>query len=320
MKLKLLLIITLTGSAFSLNACPRKNSTTLSHQYETGALQWQVVRKEVDPNTLIHAAILENAPEVILFLISHGVNIDYPNENGMTPLTIAILNRSTDAVEILLKHGANVNPNIKWNGLTLLEIAFHMKDWKSAAALTRHGTNVNGCMEHLQLLTYALVYGSSNPELFTIAKELITHGTTITPEDIYNAIRNALNQFDISVLELMIQMGVDFNVEDLITGYSLPIIQAVNLWSPTNPGQNPDVIKLLIKAGADINKVSANNSALLNAIRSGRLDKVKFVVELGADVNKKAVYQNKIVLPLTLALNLSRPEIVQYLLQHGARS
>lgn len=320
MKLKLFLVVALSSFAFSLNACPKPSDTTLTHQYETGALQWKIARKEIDPNTLIHQAILENAAEVIRFLLAHGVKVDYPNENGMTPLTIAILNRSTDAVKVLLVHGANTNPSVKWNNMTLLELAFHMKDYKSAKALIRHGADVIS-NDSLMLLTRAIANGNSSPDSIELACELTNRSDyIISPEAIFYAIYNAMKKFDRSVLELMIKKGVDFNVkDDPKTGLIFPVTLMLRNWDPRDPNQDAEVFKLLVKAGADLNGTVHGHTALTDGICSNDLDKTKFIIELGADVNKTIVFQGNVVTPLALALQRIQPEIVQYLLQHGAR-
>lgn len=319
MKSKLLLITALSTFAFSLSACPKPSDTTLSYQYETGALQWQIARKEIDPNTLIHQAILENAPEVINFLLSHGVKVDYPNENGMSPLTIAILNGSTDAARLLLANGANSNPPVKWNNMTLLELAFYMKDCKSAKELINHGADVNS-NDSLLLLTRAIANETSSPDSIELACELIKRSAYILPEAIFYAIHSAMKKRDRSVLEVMIEKGVDFNVkDDPKTGYIFPVILVLRNWNPRDPNQDAEVFKLLVKAGANLNSTVHGHTALTDGICSNDLDKIQFLVELGADVNKTIFFEGKVVSPLVLALQRAQPEIVQYLLQHGAR-
>jgi len=296
---------------------------SLSDQFETGELQQRVKTREIDPHTLIHKAILENNPKVIKFLLAHGVDVDYPDENGMTPLTVAILDRSTDAIDVLLEHGANPNPTVKWNNMTLLETAFHMQDWQSVRALITHGADVNGhWFEGHTLLSYVINKGlsSGDKELFAIACEIVNHGAKIVPQDLYYAIYVASQGVNSSVLETILKTDIDLNTPDINSGYGLPIIHAVYFLNPQNSKFGENTIKMLVNAGADINKVTASESALLAAISSGNLEKVKFVVELGADVNKKVIRNNgKLMSPLAFALEHSHPAIVQYLLQHGAK-
>ncbi len=309
-KRRLFLTVALSLFAFSLNACHKPSDTTLTHQYETGVLQWQIARKEIDPNTLIHRAILENASdEIINFLLSHGVNVDYPDQNGMSPLTIAVLNRSTAAVKLLLTNGANPNPAVKWNNMTLLEAAFYMSDWDSAKKLIDHGTNVNGDGGNgWSLLSQVIQKGCGNSDCVEIAKNMINHGANLSGLDVFSAV----NSSNLPVLEVLIRKGVDLNKEE----HAVPVL----IVEAARRG-NEDVIKLLAKSGADLNKVErgGQNTALTVAISSGALERVKLLVKLGADVNQNVCRNGMIVSPIKCALEQHSPEIVQYLLQHGAR-
>ncbi len=314
MKLNLYLITALSTFACSLNACHTAPETKLSQQYETGSLQWQLARKEIDPNTLIHQAILENAADVISFLLSHGVKVDYPDENGMTPLTIAILNRSTDAVKVLLNHGANINPSVKWNNKTLLELAFHMRDLSSVEMLIERGANVNGSGENgWSILSQVIQNGNENPKYIEISKQIINRGAELKAQEVYSAIMFSQNSGNLSILELLIKKGVDLNKEE--NGWPPLIVEASRRW-------NTNVIKLLVKSGANVNKIdkkSNEETALIVAISSGDLERVKLLVELGADVNQKVCRNALMTSPIKFSLETQHPEIVQYLLKQGAR-
>lgn len=290
MKLKLFLVVTLSVFACSLNACP---DTSLSHQYETGALQWQIVRKEIDPNTLIHQAILENASEEIInFLLSHGVNVDYPDQNGMSPLTMAVLNRSTNAVKLLLDKGANPNPMVKWNSMSLLELALSMKDADSSRLLVEHGANVNARNKNESVLTQVIrltFTESTSSQWVGIAELMISKGANVNScenndSPISGAIWLAIRKNDISFLEYLLKKGADVNV-------------------------------VLKHQGKEW------NTPLLIAVGYGNLTLIKFLVDSEADVNKSINYGGvEIRSPLKHALDLQKPEIVQYLMQHGARA
>jgi ankyrin repeat protein len=280
MNLKLLIITALSTFSFSLNACPKPPDTTLTQQYETGALQWQIVRKEIDPNTLIHKAILENAPEVINFLLEHGVKVDYADENGMTPLMVAILNRSSDIVNVLLAHGASTNPSIKWNNMTLLELAISMHDAKVIRLLVENSADFN------EKIPSNPLYKVINLGMLEVAASMINAGADIHSDSFDSTLMQAVyiaRGGDTSLLELLLQEGANINQ-----------IQKQN--------------------GKEI------NTPLLQAVFSNDLPLVKLLVEYGADVNQSInFYGYEVRTPLKHALANGRIEIVQYLLQNGAR-
>jgi ankyrin repeat protein len=262
---------------------------TLTEQFKTGALQQKIENKLIDPHTLIHQAILENNPEVINFFLAHGVDVDYPDENDMSPLTIAILNRCNYALDVLLANHANVNPDVKWNGMSLLQISLSMKDAASASKLVDYGVDLSlkdksgqGILNNVIQLAY-----THSRDWVIVAKSMIEHGADIHacvhPDcPFFQSIWYAQSTRDRSLLELFINKGADPNMAQIFKGeeYSTP---------------------------------------LLVAIRTGQLALVRFLVESEADVNKIIRNRAGQISPLKQALDSAFPEIVQYLLQHGAR-
>lgn len=266
---------------------------TLTQQFQSGELQKKVAAREINPHTLIHQAILENEPQVIRFLLNQGVDVDYPDKDGMSPLTIAILNGCHFAVKILMEYGANPNPTAQWNGMSLLELAMSMNDVDSAMLLIQGGFDVNyiinlGPKQHQKENILINVFNRvpRNRMFVNVAKEMIIRGA-----DIYsNEGRNCALAYAISFAQ---------NGE-----YSL--------------------LNLCIEKGVNLNMVMINrgmeyNTPLLQAIGSGNLSLVQFLVESGADIHKTINYAGRQRSPLNYALELGRSEIAQYLLRNGAR-
>jgi uncharacterized protein len=268
-------------------------NVTLTEEYRIGSLQGKVQRKEIDPHQLIHKAILENSAEVVRFLLNQGVDVNYPDQNGMSPLTIAILNRCHFAVDVLLEKGANVNPKTKWNGMSLLELAFSMKDTHAAMLLVKYGTdlrvkNKNG--DGVLSCTMRLAYMDRMHTWGLVAKEMIERGA---------------------------------NMEDCVLN-DAPLWQAIWVARQT---KDQSLLRLMISKGVNLNMVQKDkegkdfSTPLLTAIRTGSLELVKLVVEAGSDVNQTINFRDcKLISPLTQAMEEQHPEIVQYLLQKGARN
>lgn len=57
----------------------------------------------------IHAAVIENKVELIKLLLSKRANVDAESRGGLTPLMIAATKGYTEAAELLVSHGADVN-------------------------------------------------------------------------------------------------------------------------------------------------------------------------------------------------------------------
>lgn len=307
MKAKLTPLILLTA-AYGLCACPQETPVyrnpgspdriceditglNLTDQYKAGILQQKITFKEIDPHTLIHKAILENSPLVIRFLLAQGVSVDYPDKNGMTPLTIAILNQCHYAVDVLLTHGANVNPQVKWNSMSLLDLSLSLKDICSAGLLVERGVDINVKSNDESSLTKVIriAYTERSIDWAELAKKMVHKGA-----DIHRAENN-----------------------------DCPLLGAVCLAHLTG---NRSLLELFLEKGININLVKRfhgkeQSTALLQAISNRDLPLVKFLVESGADVNKSINYgRSEIRTPLKYSLSLGQPEIVQYLLQHGAKA
>lgn len=269
---------------------------SLTDRFNAGSLQNDVLVKKINPHTMIHKAILENSPVVIKFLLAQGVSVDYPDENGMSPLTIAILNRCNYAVEVLLEKKANTNPGVKWNNMSLLEISLFMKDPASASLLIKNGADVNASNQYVSVLTQTIHRASSIYQVqqrnawVEVSKQMIHKGANIHANKendcpLLAAVWLATSQNDKSVLELLLQKGVNVNMVQTFKGKD-------------------------------------NGTALLAAITNGHysLSVVQFLVESGADVNKSINNGWEIRSPLKFALSHEHAEIVQYLLQHGAKA
>jgi ankyrin repeat protein len=317
----------------------------LVDQFNAGTLQDRVQKKEIDPHTLIHDAILENSPEVIRFLLAHGVDVDYPNESGMSPLTVAILNRCNYAVDVLLEHGANPNPKVRWNNTSLLELAVNLRDYRSAEKLIKYGADISEIRKHLAFLISDHYYS------FDLAKLIIERGIEtpgfFEPKDNgffvigeFTAILDlvgAKKQVIIDGYHRTVAdqekrtAGMDFIGKMIANGFDLnhsymfelPLIKAIEF------RRSPDleVIGFLIKNGADVNKIQKmprgrhpdENSPLMSAVDVRNFELVKMLVDAGADVNQTVgdCFSNT---PLKRAISNGSQEIAQYLLQRGAKA
>ncbi|XP_031570135.1 protein fem-1 homolog B-like [Actinia tenebrosa] len=88
------------------------------------------------------------------------------------------------------------------------------------------------------------------------------------------------------------------------------------LWAAAAKGEM-EIVKLLIKKGANVNSRTKTNSTPLRATAyDGRLDIVSYLVEHGADVNVKNNFENT---PLMVACYNGHRSVVNYLIEKGAK-
>lgn len=124
------------------------------------------------------------------------------------------------------------------------------------------------------------------------------------PED---ALRSAcIAGRDLKTIKLLINTG--FNIND-ISKRSTPFMEACM-------NGNIDLVEMLLKAGADINKTNASGcSALMWACGAGNLKTVELLLASGADVNITDKYGNT---ALVWACDEGYREIAELLLKAGA--
>ena len=314
---------------------------TLANQFNAGTLQQQIASKKIDPNTLIHRAIIEHNTEVLAFLLGHHVDVDYPDANGMSPLTIAILSQQAQIVKLLLQNGADVTPQKKWNGMSLLEISMTARDLESTRSLIQFGADINAVFKNGQsplVFAFKDFYNSKDSRLINLILD-----TNKLPAPGLNDLLMFLTQINTpgsnELLSKTIQKGADVNSENgrvllaacglryfdkvmilLANGANPNLFPTGSYLSPlTLLADNISMIKLLLdaKANPDWVLIQGNietHSPLVEAILKGTpesaLERVKLLVEAGADINRKI---NKKT-PLEYALEIGRMDVVNYLL------
>ena len=84
------------------------------------------------------------------------------NSNGWTPLHIAAQHKSSDEIELLIQHGADVNSQENSNGSTPLHIAAQHKSSDEIELLIQHGADVNSQRKLMAGLPCTLPLGTSH--------------------------------------------------------------------------------------------------------------------------------------------------------------
>jgi ankyrin repeat protein len=130
-----------------------------------------------------------------------------------------------------------------------------------------------------------------------------------------DALENAVVTNDIVAIKQMITKGFDLNVNIISQKLTLLCYAADN--------NRNEIVSMLLKAGAEINKGSLNNpdtygglTPLHCAAFNGNLDLTKLLVENGANVNAQMDVCR--VTPLWEAVIKNRLDVIRYLLSAGA--
>jgi hypothetical protein len=140
-------------------------------------------------------------------------------------------------------------------------------------------------------------------------KELISAGANVNYQDAYKKtpLMYACHHSRIDIVKELIQAGADVNIEDFWGSTALKHASTGSL----------DVVKELLRAGANVNAHNGNKyTAIFWACNNYRLGILKELVNAGADMNQYYQYYDTKVTILGYAINLRRPDMVDFLVRH----
>ncbi|CAD6444526.1 dbd5b000-593c-4a48-8067-d156caf8cf24 [Sclerotinia trifoliorum] len=260
-------------------------------------------------NSPLHHAVMLNYERITKILISAKADINRPAQHGVTPLHKACMNGSLESVKLLLEAKANTDCKSEAH-LTPLQVAAIRGGHEIIKILLSFGADKSYRGEATEALMFATENGFSN-----CCRVLLEDGAPTTLSDDYCpplwwACRgDSLNE---EMCELLLEYGADPNWEP---GYnnSPILIEAVRA------GCSVDLVKFLLKKGADINAVDAPSKyktpVISTAARLGHTEIVKLLVERKADINLADFRGEK---PICFAARGNYPEIVQILVDSKA--
>ncbi|XP_034151137.1 caskin-2 isoform X3 [Esox lucius] len=206
-----------------------------------------------DGFSALHHAALTGTTELLAMLLEAQAVVDIKDSNGMRPLHYAAWQGKSDSVLMLLRSGAGVN-GVSQDGHIPLHLAAQYGHYDVSEMLLQH---------------------QSNPCLINKAKK--------TPLDL------ACEFGRVKVAQLLLSSNM---VVALLEGdRKEPTDSAFNtpLHLAARNGHK-DIIRLLLKAGIDINRATKAGTALHEAALYGKTEVVKQLLDAGIDVNIRNTY------------------------------
>ncbi len=355
-----LIIALITVSGCTLNCVSDREDDVLpnntlheepSDANHTANVSLNVVNVRLD--TALHLAALYGQCPEIERLLKAGMDVDIRNRNGTAPLHNAAFSGHKEAVELLLSHGANPN-SIDSTGQTPMFQAAERGSLEIIKLLVKHGAHISkkgytplhkaayceylAPKEHKDLVRYFLNKGVSinargsfemtplHTATYAASSEvlnlLVKRGAEIEARDQFGRtpLYMAAVYGNAEAAAFLIARGADVNAKD--TNGRTPLCGAITLNNVANP--NPEVVKILIDAGANINNVTdrGGSTPLHQAIAWGwdpphyegdaNLIMIELLLEAGADVYAR---NSSGVTPLDFAHN--KPEIYKLLMKYS---
>ena len=214
----------------------------------------------------IHYAASYSSPELINKLLDAGSNINAKDAFGITPFVMSIKCDNAPAIQTLIDRGCNT---LSIDGL-------------NATALT-----MATMMNHLDCVRILLNYAEDPDELGFIGQ---------------SALMGACYQSNIAMVDLLLNANADPNI--VSRQGTTALINALIKVTPENASHRHEIVKRIIKAGADVNYrvkgaayytevTNGRNCPLSFSIASGYISLVTILMNAGADVASSEIDQWK---------------------------
>ncbi|XP_039887747.1 caskin-2-like isoform X3 [Simochromis diagramma] len=209
--------------------------------------------QDSDGFSALHHAALTGTSELLAALLEAQATVDIKDSNGMRPLHYAAWQGKAESVLMLLRSGASVN-GASLDGHIPLHLAAQYGHYEVSEMLLQH---------------------QSNPCLVNKAKK--------TPLDL------ACEFGRVKVAQLLLSSNMVVALlegerkEPMDSAFTTPLHLAAR-------NGHKDVIRLLLKAGMDINKTTKSGTALHEASLYGKTEVVRLLLDAGVDVNIRNTY------------------------------
>lgn len=223
--------------------------------------------------------------------LKRGDSVDDAGMPFITPLIASVWNRrppSEALILLLLSHGANVNANTE-DGDTPLLVSLKMTHWKIAGLLLDHGADAlatNYLKESpLHMLARRKLVDpemkSNNNEWRKLMERLVEVSEILESKSITGStpLHFASASSDADAVRLLLQKGVDVNVED---AKGTPLLKVVRRWDC----EAYEIANLFIQHGANIQFKDRDLRTLLHhASCSSTVEMVKLLIDKGVEAD-----------------------------------
>ncbi|KAJ8246430.1 hypothetical protein GJAV_G00267660 [Gymnothorax javanicus] len=214
------------------------------------------------------------------------LNVNYQDSDGFSALHHAALTGTTDLLSLLLEAQATVDIRDS-NGMRPLHYAAWQGKADSVLLLLRAGASVNGSSQDGQIpLHLAAQYGHYDVSEMLLQHQsnpCLTNKARKTPLDL------ACEFGRLKVAQLLLNSNM---IASLLEGerrdgsdssFNTPLHLAAR-------NGHKDIIRLLLKAGIDINRATKAGTALHEAALYGKTEVVRLLLDAGIDVNIRNTY------------------------------
>lgn len=252
-------------------------------------------------------AVSEGDVKNVELLLEVKVHTGQRDENGNTPLRIAVLQDNAAMASMLLKAGANVNAEGSGTA-SILGLVLDKGLSKLAKELISAGADPKGLMpDGSMVFPWAIQNGKADEVLAMLAGGADPH---LMDADGSPMLHLAVSAGLKEIATALIKHGADPASTDS-EGNGILSLAVKNGWM--------GILPELAAAGADPNLAAPNGRTLLEqAIFDGDTTLIPLLMRSGADPARKPTTEGGVT-PLEAAIATGKPEILEAMLLHGER-
>jgi len=293
--------------------------------------------------TALLFAVRNGHVDAVKALLGHGANVNDVAPDGTNALNMAVVNAYFDVASVLIDHGADPNmPDPRGSALhTLAWLRRPGADGAAGVGNTPHGPPVpTGTTTSLQLAKKLLEHGANpnvritwqekkfdkeggtmkNPPLIQLGRHYLTF-VGATPFYI------AAHTGDVEYMRLLAQHGADAKIKNVLGVTPLMVAAGLDYWEGEAPGpftgcseaERLEAVKLTIELGNDINEVA--NFGDYKMVGDPEYTLLYYPLNMD-EIADKVMGDPRWsgVTSLHSAVVSNQPSIVQYLVDHGAKT
>lgn len=267
----------------------------------------------------VNTAVDYGNTELVKWFLEGALGVKVP----LGALFLAIIRKHGLAlVELLLKHGANVNEKGK-HGWSALMIASYYGEPEIMQALLKHGAEIDHQSDTSNSRKQSALVVATKRRQIEAVKVLLAEGAQVDLKDEFGstALMCAMEQnYDIikfseirkmkqrriDVIKLLLDGGADVNSES-DSGRTVLTLAARH--------EQPEIVALLLEKGASINHQSSNGDYPLKiAVSMSNFETTKILLKAGAKVDTQDQLGKSLLMDNFVSL---QPQMFELLLDYG---
>jgi ankyrin repeat protein len=251
--------------------------------------------------TPLHIAAKDGCSEAVQMLVDSGTDVNIQDRLQLTPLHYAAENGHTEIVEKLIEKGATIDAQDKY-GLTPLYKAAKNGHTEIVEKLIKNGATIDVKTKYGETL---IGIATKNSHVETVNTLL---DTVKDPYTILAALCTAAGNGHLELVKIFVTLRENLNMQDFEHDRLFPQCSAAR-------NGNTEIIKILINEN-NVNTTDAEYTPLHYAVQSGHLEAVEMLIGMGAEVSNKSPLRE--CSPLSSAVESGNVEMVDMLLNAGA--